>query len=74
MGWNEVEDLIRDDGDILAENMRPEKRRRAEVGEKGGRKTTSVLRNENILLLCLGGRKILRDSIPRIGMKTTRRG
>ena len=30
-GWNEVEDLIMDDGDILAENMRPEKRRRDEI-------------------------------------------
>ena len=26
LGWNEVEDLILDDGDILAENMRPEMR------------------------------------------------
>ena len=32
-GWNEVEDLIMDDGDILAENMRPEKRRRDEIAQ-----------------------------------------
>ena len=30
-GWNEVEDLIMDDGDILVKNMRPEKRRRDEI-------------------------------------------
>ena len=30
-GWNEVEDLIMEDGEILAENMKPEKRRRDEV-------------------------------------------
>ena len=29
-GWNDVEDLIMDDGEILAENMKPEKRRRDE--------------------------------------------
>ena len=29
--WNEVKDLILDDGDILSENMRPEKRRRDEI-------------------------------------------
>ena len=29
-GWNEVKDFIMDDRDILAENMRPEKRRRNE--------------------------------------------
>ena len=32
-GWNEVEDLILDDGDILAENMKPEKRRRDEIAQ-----------------------------------------
>ena len=42
------------------------------VGENGGRKTTSVQRNENILLLYLGGCKILGDSIPRTGMKTNK--
>ena len=30
-GWNDIEDLILDGGDILAENMRPEKRRRDET-------------------------------------------
>ena len=30
-GWNDVEDLIMDDGEILAENMKPEKRRKDEV-------------------------------------------
>ena len=30
-GWNEVEDLIMEDEEILAENMKPEKRRRDEV-------------------------------------------
>ena len=32
-GWNEVQDLIMDDGDILADNMRPEKRRRDEIAQ-----------------------------------------
>ena len=44
-----------------------------EVGENGGRKTTSVQRNENILLLYFEGCKILRDSIPRTGMKTNKK-
>ena len=44
-----------------------------EVRENGGRKTTSVLRNKNILLLYLGGYKILRDSILRTGMKTNKK-
>ena len=35
--WNEVEDLIMDDGDILAENKKPEKTRRDEVA-RGRRK------------------------------------
>ena len=35
--WNKVEDLIMDDRDILAENMRPEKRRRDEIA-RGRRK------------------------------------
>ena len=30
-GWNEVKDLILNDGDILSENTRPEKRRRDEI-------------------------------------------
>ena len=36
-GWNDVEDLIMDDGEILAENMKPEKRRRDEAA-RGWRK------------------------------------
>ena len=32
-GWNEIEDLIMDDGDILVENMKLEKRRRDEVAQ-----------------------------------------
>ena len=32
-GWNAVEDFILDDGDILAENKRPEKRRRDEIAQ-----------------------------------------
>ena len=32
-GWNEVEDLIMDDGDILAKNMRPENRRIDEIAQ-----------------------------------------
>ena len=35
--WNEVKDLILDDGDIWSENMRPEKRRRDEIS-RGWRK------------------------------------
>ena len=34
---------------------------------------TSVQRNENIPLLGLGEREILRDSIPRIGMKINKK-
>ena len=37
LGWNEVEDLIMDDGEILAKNMKPEKRRIDEVA-RGRRK------------------------------------
>ena len=44
-----------------------------EVGEKGRRKTTSGQENENILLLYLRGRNILRDSIPRTGMKANKK-
>ena len=29
--WNEVPDLIMEDGDILPENMRPDKRKRDEI-------------------------------------------
>ena len=28
LGWNKVEDLTMDDGEILAKNIKPEKRRR----------------------------------------------
>ena len=66
LGWNDVEDLIMEDGEILEENTRPEKRRRDEVGENRGRKTTSVRRNKNIILVHPRGRGIQRDSIPRI--------
>ena len=43
-GWNEVEDLIMDDGDILAENMRPEKSRRDEItrGRRKRRKEDNI--------------------------------
>ena len=41
-----------------------------EGGENEGRKTISGQKNESILLLCLAGYKILRDSIPKIGIKT----
>ena len=44
-----------------------------EGGENKGRKTISGQRNQNILLLCLGGYKILKDSIPKIGTKTNKR-
>ena len=37
--WNEVPDLIMEDGDILPENMRPDKRRRDEISS-GQRKQT----------------------------------
>ena len=63
-----------EDGEILEENTRPEKRRRyLEVGENGGRKTTSAQRNENILLVHRRGRETLRDSIPIIGMMINRK-
>ena len=32
-GWNDVEDLIMVDGEILEENTRPEKRRREEISQ-----------------------------------------
>ena len=32
-GWNDVEDLIMEDGEILEENTRPEKRRRDKVAQ-----------------------------------------
>ena len=32
-GWNDVEDLIMEDGEILEENTRPDKRRRDEVAQ-----------------------------------------
>ena len=41
--------------------------------ENGGRMTTSVRRTENILLLHLGGCRILRDSIPRIGKTSNKK-
>ena len=46
--WNEGKDLILEDGDILSENMRPEKRMRdevSEVREYGGRKMTFMQGN-----------------------------
>ena len=36
--WNEVEDLMMDDGEILEENTRPEKRKREEIS-RGSEKT-----------------------------------
>ena len=74
--WNEVQDLIMEDGDILPENMRPDKQRRDEIsqGQRKRRKEDDILlRNDNILLLCLGGYKIQRDYIPKIGTKTNKR-
>ena len=41
--------------------------------ENEGRKTISGQRNKNILLLCLRGYKIQRDSIRKIGTKTNKR-
>ena len=32
--WNEVQDLIMEDGDILPENMRPDKQRRDEISQR----------------------------------------
>ena len=43
------------------------------VGENGGSKTISGQENKNILLLYLEGHKILRDSIPKTGMKTNKK-
>ena len=42
--WNEVPDLIMEDGDILPENMRPEKQRRDEIsqGPKKRRKEDNI--------------------------------
>ena len=42
--WNEVEDLILEDRDILSENMRPEKRMRDEIsqGQRKWRKEDNI--------------------------------
>ena len=62
-GWNEVKDLILEDGDILSENTRPEKRGRDEIAQ-GRRKR----RNEDDI------RTEKREhSIPRTGMKTNKK-
>ena len=63
--------MIMEDGEILEENTRLEKRRRDEVAQGG--KTTSARRNKNILLVHPRERGILRDSIPRIGMMINRK-
>ena len=34
--WNEVQDLIMDGGDMISEDLRPEKRKRDVDGEKEG--------------------------------------
>ena len=34
--WNEVQDLIMDGGDMISEDLRPEKRKRDADGEKEG--------------------------------------
>ena len=43
-GWNDVEDLIMEDGEILAENVKPENRRRDEVaqGQRKRRKEDNI--------------------------------
>ena len=42
--WNEVKDLILEDGDIFSENMRPEKRMRDEIsqGQRKRRKEDNI--------------------------------
>ena len=54
LAWNEVEDLMMEDGEILEENTRPEKRRREEISRgqrKRRKKTTSMRRNKSIPLV-----------------------
>ena len=74
--WNEVEDLIMDDGDILAENMRPEKRRRDEIaqGRRKGRKEDDIREEKPEHSPSTSKRKQNpENSIPRIGMKINKK-
>ena len=61
--WNKVSDLMMEEGDMSPEDTRPDK----------GRKTISGQRKENILQQYLGGYKIRRGSIPKVGTKTNKR-
>ena len=73
--WHKVLDLMMEEGDILPEDTRPDGRemRYPEGGENKGRKRISGQRNENIFQQYLGGYKIWRASILKIGTKINRR-
>ena len=74
--WNEVLDLTMEEGDILPEDTRPDKQKRDEIsrGQRKRRREDDIRqRNKNILPQYLGGYKIWRDSIPKIGKKTNKR-
>ena len=73
---NEVPDLITEDGDILPENMRPNKGRRDEIfrGQRKQRKEDDIhAEKREHSQLCLRGYNILRDSILKIGIKTNKK-
>ena len=75
MEWNKVSDLMMEEGDILPEDTRPNKRKRDEIsqGRRKGRKTISGQRNENILQQYFGGYQTQKGSFPKIGTKTNKR-
>ena len=74
--WNEVPDLIMEEGDSLSGNLRPEKRKREEIS-RGWRKQRNEddirAAKQSILLLYLIGQGIHRGSMLKNGMKINKR-
>ena len=74
--WNKAPDLMMEEKDVLPKATGSNKKRRDESpkgGENEGKKTISGRRNKDTHLQYPGGYKIQRDSIPKIGTKTSRR-
>ena len=74
--WKKVPDLIMEEEDLLPKDTGSNKRRRDEISQgrrKEGRKTISGRRNKYTHLQYHGGYKIQRDSIQKIGRKTSKR-
>ena len=73
----EVPDLIMEIGYILPEDMRPDKQRRDEIsqGWRKRRKGDNIRaeKREHSPTVRLGGYKIQRDYIPKVGTKTNKR-